>query len=136
LAAVTPASGYISPLSALLVGVVAAALSYYMIIFRMKIGFDESLDVFACHGVGGIWGIIATGIFAQKALNPAGANGLLFGNPHLFFIQLLTVVVVAGFSFVVSYLLAKIVDTMFSLRAKDNEENVGLDIAQHGESVY
>jgi len=136
LAAVTPASGYISPLSALLIGVIAAALSYYMIIFRMKIGFDESLDVFACHGIGGIWGIIATGIFAQKALNPAGANGLLFGNPHFFFIQLLTVVVVAGFSFVVSYLLAKIVDTMFSLRAKDNEENVGLDIAQHGESVY
>lgn len=136
LAAVTPASGYISPLSALLIGVIAAALSYYMIIFRMKIGFDESLDVFACHGIGGIWGIIATGIFAQKALNPAGANGLLFGNPHLLFIQLLTVVVVAGFSFVVSYLLAKIVDTMFSLRAKDNEENVGLDIAQHGESVY
>lgn len=136
LAAVTPGSGFVSPLSAMAIGVVAAILSYYMIIFRMKIGFDESLDVFACHGVGGIWGILATGLFAQKTLNASGANGLFFGNPSQFYIQALAVLVVVAFSFVVSYILAKIVDTMFLLRAKENEEDVGLDIAQHGESVY
>ncbi len=136
LAAVTPASGFVGPLSAMLIGVVAATLSYYMIIFRMKIGFDESLDVFACHGVGGMWGILATGLFAQKALNAAGANGLFFGNPMQFKIQAMAVVVIAAFSFIVTYILAKIVDTMFSLRARENEEDVGLDIAQHGESVY
>ncbi|MBI5700333.1 ammonium transporter [Candidatus Saganbacteria bacterium] len=136
LAAVTPASGFVSPLSALMIGVVAAIFSYYMIIFRMKIGFDESLDVFACHGIGGMWGIIATGLFAEKALNPAGANGLFFGNITQFKIQLIAVAVIAIFSFAATYILAKIVDTMFLLRAKDNEEDVGLDIAQHGESVY
>ena len=118
------------------IGVVAAILSYYMILFRMKIGFDESLDVFACHGVGGMWGVLATGLFAQKALNSAGTNGLFFGNPMQLKIQATAVVVIALFSFVVTYILAKIVDTMFSLRARENEEDVGLDIAQHGESVY
>jgi len=136
LAAVTPASGFISPMSAIIIGIVAALFSYYMILFRMKIGFDESLDVFACHGVGGIWGIIATGLFAEKAFNSSGANGLLFGNASQFYIQVFAAVVIVSFSFVATYLLAKIVDTMFSLRVKENEEDVGLDIAQHGESVY
>ena len=136
LAAVTPASGYVGPLSAMIIGVVAAFLSYYMIIFRMKIKFDESLDVFACHGVGGIWGVLATGLFAQKALNPAGANGLFFGNPGQFGIQALTVVVVAVFSIVLSIIKAKVIDAMFGLRVTANEENVGLDISQHGESTY
>lgn len=136
LAAVTPASGYVGPLSAMIIGIVAAFLSYYMIIFRMKIKFDESLDVFACHGVGGIWGVLATGLFAQKALNPAGANGLFFGNPGQFGVQALTVVVVAVFSFVLSFIMAKVIDAMFGLRVTANEENVGLDISQHGESTY
>ncbi|OGB89782.1 ammonia channel protein [candidate division WOR-1 bacterium RIFCSPHIGHO2_01_FULL_53_15] len=136
LAAVTPASGYVSPLSAMVIGSVAAILSYYMIIFRMKIKFDESLDVFACHGVGGIWGVLATGLFAQKAINPAGANGLFFGNPGQLGIQALTALVVVVFSFVVSYIMAKIIDAMFKLRVGENEEDVGLDISQHGESAY
>lgn len=136
LAAITPASGFVGPLSAMLIGVIAAILSYYMIIFRMKIGFDESLDVFACHGIGGIWGVLATGLFAQKAINRAGANGLFFGNPDQFYVQLLAVAIIAIFSFTVSFLLAKIVDAMFSLRARENEEDVGLDISQHGETIY
>ncbi len=136
LAAVTPASGFISPLSAIMIGMVAAGLSYYAIILRMKINVDESLDVFACHGVGGIWGIIATGLFAQKAINPAGANGLFFGNPGQLGIQLLTAASIGTFSFVVSFILAKIIDAVFGLRVSENEEDVGLDISQHGETAY
>ncbi|OGC09252.1 ammonia channel protein [candidate division WOR-1 bacterium RIFOXYC2_FULL_37_10] len=136
LAAVTPASGFISPLSALIIGVVAATLSYYMIIFRLKVGLDESLDVFACHGIGGIWGTLALGLFAQKAINVAGNDGLFFGNPGFFGIQIFAVLIVVIFSFVGTYFLAKVVDTLFSLRAKESEEDVGMDLAYHGETTY
>src|SRR3989339_318272 len=136
LAAVTPASGFISPLSALIIGVVAATLSYYMIIFRLKVGLDESLDVFACHGIGGIWGTLALGLFAQKAINATGNDGLFFGNPGFFGIQIFAVLIVVLFSFVGTYFLAKVVDTLFSLRSKESEEDVGLDLAYHGETTY
>ena len=136
LAAVTPASGFISPLSAIIIGSVAAILSYYMIIFRMQVKLDESLDVFACHGIGGIWGILATGLLAEKAINPAGANGWFFGNPEQFIIQAVTALVVVAFSFVLTYIMAKIIDAMFNMRVDENEEEVGLDLSQHGETAY
>lgn len=136
LVAITPASGYVSPLSAIIIGCVAALISYYAILIRMKTKLDDSLDVFACHGMGGIVGALATGLFAEKAINPAGANGLFFGNPNQFMIQLITVAVVVLFTFIGSFIIAKIVDAMFSLRAKSEEEEVGLDISQHGESAY
>jgi ammonium transporter, Amt family len=135
LVAITPASGFVDPLSAIVIGGIAAALSYYMIVWRMSVRIDESLDAFACHGIGGFWGAIATGIFASKAINPAGADGLLFGNPGQLWIQLQAAVVTAIFSFVVSYLLAKGIDLVIGLRVKENEELVGLDISQHAESV-
>lgn len=136
LAAVTPASGFVSPISALIIGSVAAVLSYYMIIFRLKIGIDESLDVFACHGIGGIWGTLAVGLFAQKAINATGNNGLFFGNPGFLGIQAFAVLVVVVFSFIASYALAKIIDVLFSLRAKESEEDIGLDLSHHGETTY
>ncbi|MEK7376042.1 MAG: ammonium transporter [Candidatus Margulisiibacteriota bacterium] len=136
LVAITPASGFVSPLSALVIGSVAAIISYYAIVFRMKTNLDDSLDVFACHGMGGITGALATGLFAEKAINPAGANGLFFGNPGQFMIQLFTVGVVVVFSFVAAFVLAKVVDAMFSLRAKEEEEDLGLDISQHGEVAF
>ena len=136
LVAITPASGFVSPLSALVIGSVAAIVSYYAIIFRMKTNLDDSLDVFACHGMGGITGALATGLFAEKAINPAGANGLFFGNPGQFWIQLFTVAVVVVFSFTVAFILAKVVDALFSLRAREEEEEIGLDISHHGESAY
>jgi Amt family ammonium transporter len=136
LVAITPASGFVGPLSAIAIGAIAAAISYYSILLRMKTKFDESLDVFACHGMGGITGALLTGIFAEKAINPAGANGLLFGNPHQLFIQAVAVVAVSAFSFLLSFVLAKVVDTVFSMRVRDEEEEIGLDISQHGESVY
>jgi Amt family ammonium transporter len=135
LAAITPASGFVSPLSAILIGGIAAAISYYIIVLRMKLRIDESLDVFACHGMGSFWGVIATGIFASKALNPAGADGLLFGNPGLVGIQFFSAIVVAAFSFVLTYVLATLVDLFVGLRVKEDEEMVGLDISQHAESI-
>ncbi len=135
LAAVTPGAGYVSPLFAMLIGAIASVIAYYMIVLRMKLRIDESLDVFACHGMGGVWGSIATGIFASKAINPAGANGLLLGNPSQLWVQIGTVAVTAGFSFIVTYLLATLIDLLIGLRVSENEELVGLDISQHAESV-
>jgi Amt family ammonium transporter len=127
LVAITPASGYVSPLSALIIGSVAAIISYYAILIRVKSGLDDSLDVFACHGMGGITGALATGLFAEKAINAAGNNG--FG------VQAIAVVSVAAFAFIISFILAKVIDAVFSLRARPEEEEVGLDISQHGETA-
>jgi len=135
LVAITPASGFVDPLSAMVIGGIAALLSYYMIVLRMAVRIDESLDAFACHGIGGFWGAIATGIFASKAINPVGANGLLFGNPAQLWIQIQAAVIIAVFSFIVSYALAKLIDKTIGLRVTDNEELVGLDISQHAESA-
>jgi Amt family ammonium transporter len=135
LAAVTPASGFVDPLSAMAIGAIASVISYYVIVLRMKIRIDESLDVFACHGMGGMWGMLATGIFASKAINPAGADGLIRGNIALLGTQAYAVAVIAIFSFVITFILAKLIDMFMGLRVKDNEEMVGLDISQHAESI-
>jgi Amt family ammonium transporter len=135
LAAITPASGFVSPLAAILIGGIAAAISYYVIVLRMKFRIDESLDVFACHGIGSFWGVIATGIFASQVINPAGANGLIHGNLGLLWVQLFGAAVVAAFSFVVTYVLATLIDLFVGLRVTANEELVGLDISQHAESI-
>ena len=99
-------------------------------------GVDESLDVWACHGIGGTWGILATGIFATVAVNSSGANGLLYGNAGLLVKQLAAVAAVGTFSFVATWLLAKMVDRAIGLRVSTTEETVGLDISQHGERAY
>jgi len=135
LAAVTPASGFVDPLSAMAIGIIASVISYYVIVLRMTIRIDESLDVFACHGMGGMWGMLATGIFASKAINPAGADGLIHGNIALLGTQAYAVAVIAIFSFVITFILAKLIDMLMGLRVKDNEEMVGLDISQHAESI-
>jgi len=135
LVAITPASGFVGPLSAIAIGGIASVISYYMIVLRMHFRIDESLDAFACHGMGGAWGAIATGIFAQKAINAAGANGLLFGNPGLVWTQIFAVAVTATFAFIVTYVLATLIDLFVGLRVTENEELVGLDISQHAESA-
>ena len=136
LVAVTPASGFITPLAAIFIGAVAAFISYYAIRLRQKSSLDESLDVWACHGMGGVWGALATGLFASKAVNPAGANGLFYGNPMQFLVQLLTVVVVAGFAFGVTFGLARLLQARMGLRVSASEEEVGLDLSEHGERAY
>jgi Amt family ammonium transporter len=137
LAAVTPAAGFIQPWAGIPIGVIAAILSYYMMLFRSrKMGIDESLDVWACHGIGGTWGVIAVGIFATLAVNPAGADGLIQGNAGLLGKQLIGVGVVWVFSFGMTWILANIVKAVIGFRVNDIEERVGLDISQHGEKTY
>ncbi len=136
LVAITPASGFVTPLAAVIIGAVAAVISYYAMLFRGRQTVDDSLDVWACHGLGGTWGAIATGIFATVAVNSAGANGLLYGNPGQFVTQLIAVGVVWVYAFVMTVILAKVIDKTIGLRVADEEESVGLDISQHAEKAY
>ena len=136
LAAVTPASGYVSPLAAMVIGAVAAVICYYAIRFRQNRNLDESMDVWACHGMASTWGMIATGLFATVELNAAGGNGLFYGNPSQLPIQFLAVVVTMAFSFGVTLVVAKLLDMSIGLRASTMEEEVGLDISAHGERAY
>lgn len=137
LVAITPAAGFVTPLAALFIGALAAPISYYTIyVVRNKFKLDESLDVFACHGMGGLWGALATGLFATKTINSAGADGLLYGNPAQLIIQAVSALAVIAFAFVVTYLTALVLKRTIGLRVQDNEEQVGLDISEHGERAY
>jgi Amt family ammonium transporter len=136
LAAVTPASGFVTPLAAMVIGAVAAPISYYAMRFREKKRWDESLDVWACHGMGSAWGMVATGLFATTAVNPGGANGFFFGNPGQLSIQLIGIAATAAFSFGVTYVLARALNASIGLRVTAAEEEVGLDISSHGERSY
>jgi Amt family ammonium transporter len=136
LAAVTPASGYVTPLTAMFIGTAAAFLSYYAMRLRDRRKLDESLDVWACHGMASSWGMIATGLFATVTVNSGGANGLFFGNSYQLSVQILAVTVTIIFSFVVTYILAKLLHWSIGLRVTDMEEEVGLDISSHGERSY
>ncbi len=137
LAAVTPAAGFVSPLMGIPIGIGAAVACYYAMLFRArKMGVDESLDVWACHGIGGTWGALATGIFASVVVNSAGANGLIFGNAMQLGKQLVAVGTVWAFAFGATWVLGKLVDVVMGLRVSVTEEIVGLDISQHGERAY
>ncbi len=137
LVAITPAAGFVNPIAAIPIGIVASFISYYSIVLiKTKLNFDDSLDVFAVHGMGGIWGALATGIFATLAVNPSGASGLIEGNGTQVLIQLVSIVTVAAFSFTGTWILAKMVDMVFGLRVGQKEEMVGLDLSQHGERAY
>jgi len=137
LAAITPASGFVGPLWAIIIGAGAGLLCYFAMHFKNKnTNIDDSLDVFACHGVGSAWGVIAVGIFASVAINPAGANGLIFGNYDLIKSQIIAVIVTGIYSFVVTVIILKILNAIMGLRVADNEEIEGLDITQHGEKAY
>jgi Amt family ammonium transporter len=135
LVAVTPAAGYVNVTSALIIGLIAGIISNIVANWRAgRSRIDDSLDVFACHGVGGIWGSIATGLFASAAVN--GVNGLLFGNPDLLVAQVLAVAIVGAFAFFGSYLLLKIVNLFSPLRVSPQAEDAGLDLSEHGEEAY
>ncbi len=136
LATVTPGAGYIGLLPALLIGALAGVLCYIGIMVKGRFGYDDSLDVVGIHGVGGIVGILATGLFASKAINPGGADGLFFGHPAQFGIQALTVLAVALFSFLGTYLILKLVDRLVGMRVPAEEEALGLDLSQHNERAY
>jgi len=137
LVAITPAAGFVSVIPAILIGLLVSLFCFLMVsVIKPKLGYDDSLDAFGVHGIGGIWGALATGIFASKAINPAGADGLLHGNPGLFFEQFLAVVVTLVYSFVVSFAILKLVDAVAGLRVGEKDEAIGLDLTQHRERAY
>ncbi len=136
LATITPASGFVGPLAAIIIGLVAGALCYYAVNLKTKFGYDDSLDVVGVHGVGSTWGILATGLFASKAINAAGNNGLFFGNPSLLGIQALSILAVWIYSFAMTFIILKVLDWTMGLRVSEDHEISGLDISQHGEAGY
>ncbi|WP_080888569.1 ammonium transporter [Nitrospira japonica] len=136
LAMVTPGAGYVSPLSALLMGLAAGSLSYLAIMKKGRWGYDDSLDVVGIHGVSGVVGVLLTGLVASKAVNPAGADGLVFGNVAFFAAQTLTVAVVGVYSAFGTWAALKMADRLVGLRMQPDEERMGLDISQHNERAY
>ncbi len=136
LATITPASGFVGPVSALVIGLVAGFVCYKAVNLKNKFGYDDSLDVVGVHGVGGVIGTLAVGLFASKDINPAGQNGLFFGNPSLLNIQLQAVIATIVFAFVMTYIILKVIDATTGLRVDAQAEFVGLDHSLHGESGY
>jgi ammonium transporter, Amt family len=136
LVAVTPAAGFISPISAIVIGAVAALPSYYALLYRAKTRLDDSLDVVAAHGVGGIVGALLTGVFAEKMWNDAGANGLVAGNARQLGVQAIAVLGTIVYSAAVTLLIVKVIGLVVRLRTDPKEEGLGLDFTQHGEEAY
>ena len=137
LVAITPASGFVNPMGALGIGAGAGVICYLSVAFlKAKLGYDDALDAFGVHGVGGFWGAIATGLWATKSVNAAGADGLFYGNPAQFVIQLKAALITVVYSFVVSFVLLKLVDLVMGLRADEQEERIGLDLTEHREAAY
>jgi Amt family ammonium transporter len=137
LAGVTPAAGFVSPNSAMIIGVVAGILCYYGVsVLKPRLGYDDSLDVFGIHGLSGTWGTFAVGLFATKAVNSAGADGLFSGNPRQLLIQIVGIAATWILSGVVTYGVLKILDAVMKLRVSEEEEDIGLDLTQHSESAY
>jgi Amt family ammonium transporter len=135
LVAITPACGYVDAVSAIIIGAIGAAVSYYSIKLAGRMRIQDSLDVGACHGMAGTWGAIATGIFAKKAINPAGADGVLHGNWNLLYAQLLAVGIVWAFTFAATFVLAKIVDRLLHFTVTEEQQQIGLDIFHYGNEL-
>ena len=135
--AITPCAGYVGPMPALLIGAVAGFLCVLAVRLKFRYLYDDSLDVVAIHGVGGLIGMVLLGCFAERSVNAAGSNGLFFGGGgRLFGLELLAAVVTVGYSFAVTYGVAKLVDRVIGLRVTPEDEDRGLDLSHHGESAY
>ncbi len=136
LVAITPASGFVGPMASIVIGLGAGVLCYGAVLWKSRLGYDDALDVVGIHGVGGIWGALATGLFASKAINAAGADGLFYGNPAQLGIQALAVLISVSFAFVGTFVILKLVDELMGLRVSEEEERMGLDLSQHKERSY
>jgi ammonium transporter, Amt family len=136
LVAITPASGFVSPLSAIVIGFAAGVICYSAVMLKSSFGYDDSLDVVGVHGVGGVLGAIATGIFASKAINPAGADGAIYGNWGLVGTQLVAVGATVVFAVVGTAVILLVLKAVMGLRVTEEEERLGLDLSQHNESAY
>ena len=137
LVAVTPACGFVNPMNAMWIGITVAFICYIAVaVIKSKLGYDDSLDAFGVHGVGGTIGTIATGLFAEKAVNAAGADGLLFGNLHQFGVQFLMLVVTIAFAAIMTFIIYRIVDAAIGMRVEEKNEIIGLDLTQQSEAAY
>ena len=136
LVAITPASGFVGPISAMIIGALGGLFCYGGVMMKSRLGYDDALDVVGIHGIGGTWGALATGLFASKAVNPAAANGLFFGNPGQLWIQFLSVIVTMIFAFILTLIILKIIDVTVGLRVSDEEEEKGIDLSLHDETAY
>lgn len=137
LVAITPAAGFVTPLSAIIIGLGGGFVCYLAVsILKPKFGYDDSLDAFGIHGIGGVWGAIATGLFATTTVNTAGNDGLFYGNSKLFVDQVLSVLIIAVYSAIVTYIILFILSKFVNIRVSIEEEKIGLDSSQHGESGY
>jgi Amt family ammonium transporter len=137
LVAITPAAGFVSVVPAIVIGLLVSVFCFIAVsIIKPKLGYDDSLDAFGVHCIGGMWGALATGLFASKAVNPAGADGLFFGNPKQFLIQLIAVAVTLVYTFVATLIIYKLVDLFIGVRVAENDELMGLDLTQHHEKAY
>lgn len=137
LVAITPACGFVTPFSALLIGAIGGVLCFGAVFFlKTKFGYDDTLDAFGCHGIGGTWGGIATGLFATTAVNGDGANGLFYGNAALLFKQLVAIGATYAFTIIMTYAIIKAINFFLPVRVDEHEEHMGLDISMHGEKAY
>jgi len=136
LVAITPASGFVGPMPAIVIGVGAGVFCYAACMLKARLGYDDSLDVVGVHGIGGTWGALATGLFASKAVNSAGADGLFFGNPKQLWIQAIAVLATWVLAFVGTVIILKAVDAVMGLRVTQEEEQTGIDLSQHEENAY
>jgi len=136
LVGITPGAGFVTPMAAIVIGLAVGAICYGAIMLKGRFGYDDSLDVVGVHFVGGMFGALATGLFATKAVNPAGADGLFYGNPKLFLVQALAAGVAMAYAFCVSYGLLVALDKVMGLRVDPEHESMGLDLSQHGEAGY
>jgi len=136
LVAITPASGFVGPMASIVIGALAGAVCYSACNLKSRLGYDDSLDVVGVHGVGGTWGAIATGLFASKAVNEAGADGLFYGNPGQLWNQIVAVAATYALAIVMTVVILKVVDAVLGLRVSEEEEVAGLDLSQHSETAY
>ena len=137
LVAITPAAGFVAPLPSVIIGLVGGIVCFFAVaVLKEKLGYDDALDAFGVHGIGGTWGAVATGLWATTGINPDGANGLLYGDSHLFIAQLISIVVAYALAIAGTYVLYKAVATFMETRASEAEELTGLDIVEHGERGY
>jgi Amt family ammonium transporter len=137
LVAITPAAGFVGLIPSILIGIMVSIVCYFFVtIVKVKLGYDDALDAFGVHGVGGTVGAILTGVFASTAINPAGFNGLLNGNANQVVIQLIATGVTMVYSFIVSLVILKVIDWTIGLRVTEKVENVGLDLSEHHETAY
>ena len=137
LVAITPAAGYVNVISAIIIGLLVSVFCYIAAaIIKPKLGYDDALDAFGVHCVGGMWGALATGLFASKAVNAAGNNGLFFGNPHQLYVQAVAVGSTLLYAIVGTFVIYKIIDVTIGMRVVEKDEDLGLDLTQHRERAY